>query len=117
MDQIRFLDDNGTFTLKNPEHVSALYFPLAGERGLKSAVAPDLGGDCKLDQESFLLEPVSVEDLHNSRSTRNFWCITEEGCWSATGVLFRVPVQQHPSGRRQPARCHHGVAVHRTAYL
>ena len=81
-----FLDDSGTFTLKNPEAVSGLYLPLASEAGLKSAVTPNLGGDSKLDQESFLLEPVSIENLHNNRSTRNFWCITESGCWSATGV-------------------------------
>ena len=86
MDPIRFLDENGTFAVSNPENVSGLYFPLAGEAGLKSAIAPNLGGDCKLDQESFLLEPVSVEDLHASRSTRNFWCVMEEGCWSVTGV-------------------------------
>ena len=86
MDNIRFLDDNGTFTLKNPEEVSYLYFPLASETGLKSAITPSLGGDCKLDQETFLLEPVSSENLHTSRSTRNFWCVTEDGCWSATGV-------------------------------
>ncbi len=86
MGKIRFLDDDGTFMLENPEEVSGLYFPLAGERGLKSAVTPNLGGDSKLDQETFLLEPVSVEDLHASRSTRNFWCVTEKGCWSATGV-------------------------------
>ena len=86
MEKISFLDDQGTFVLKNPEEVSCLYFPLAGEGGLKSAITPGLGGDCKLDQESFLLEPVSAENLHTSRSTRNFWCVTENGCWSATGV-------------------------------
>ena len=86
MEQIRFLDDDGTFALKNPEEVSGLYFPLASEAGLKSAVTPSLGGDCKVDQETFLLEPVSIEDLHASRSTRNFWCVTEAGCWSITGV-------------------------------
>lgn len=86
MDQIRFLDENGTFELKNPEAVSGLYFPLASEAGLKSAIAPDLAGDSKLDQESFLLTPVSAEDLHASRGTRNFWCVTERGCWSAAGV-------------------------------
>lgn len=74
-----FLDDDGVFRLKNPENVSALYIPLASETGLKSAVSPNLGGDSKLDQESFLLEPVSVENLHNNRSTRNFWCVTEDG--------------------------------------
>lgn len=82
----KFLDKNGTFRIENPETVSGLYFPLASEHGLKSAVTPSLGGDSKLDQEGFLLEPVSVGDLHTSRGTRNFWCVTEEGCWSATGV-------------------------------
>ncbi len=86
MEKISFLDDQGTFILKNPEEVSCLYFPLAGEGGLKSAITPGLGGDCKLDQESFLLEPVSAENLHTSRSTRNFWCVTGSGCWSATGT-------------------------------
>ena len=52
MDNIRFLDENGTFTLNNPENVSGLYFPLASETGLKSAITPNLGGDSKLDQES-----------------------------------------------------------------
>lgn len=86
METIRFLDENGTFRLENPEAVSGLYFPLASETGLKSAIAPNLAGDSKLDQESFLLQPVSIEDLHASRSTRNFWCVTEKGCWSAAGV-------------------------------
>ena len=86
MEPIHFLDDDGTFTLNDPEAVSCLYFPLASEAGLKSAITPGLGGDCKLDQETFLLEPVSSENLHTSRSTRNFWCVTEKGCWSAAGV-------------------------------
>lgn len=84
-----FLDNDGTFLIENPEAVSYLYFPLASETGLKSSVTPNLGGDCKLDQESFLLEPVSSGDLHTSRSTRNFWCLTESGCWSVTGVSAR----------------------------
>ena len=86
MTKICFSDDDGTFVVDHPEEVSYLYFPLASETGLKSAITPSLGGDCKLDQESFLLEPVSSENLHTSRSTRNFWCITEQGCWSAAGV-------------------------------
>ena len=85
MERLHFLDD-GTFVLNDPETVGGLYFPLAGEAGLKSAVTPNLGGDSKLDQERFLLEPVSIENLHNNRSTRNFWCITGRGCWSAIGV-------------------------------
>ena len=94
MGNIRFLDDSGAFLLNEPEGISGLYFPLAGEQGLKSAVAPNLGGDCKLDQEGFLLEPVSVENLHTSRSTRNFWCVTDQGCWSACGVSARQEAER-----------------------
>ncbi len=87
MSNIRFLDADGTFSLQRPENYSALYLPLAGEAGLKSAVTPNLGGDAKLDQETFLLEPATVETLHASRATRNFWCLLPgEGYWSATGA-------------------------------
>ena len=81
-----YIDRDGTFRLEHPERTSGLYFPLAGEAGLKSCVTPNLGGDSKLDQNAFLLQPVSVEDLHNNRSTRSFWLILEgRGVWSATG--------------------------------
>lgn len=87
MEGIRFLDNDGTFWMAQPENYSCLYFPIAGEKGLKSAITPNLGGDSKINQEAFLLEPVSSENLHNNRSTRNFWCIMEGvGCWSATGA-------------------------------
>ena len=46
MGSIQFLNDTGTFLLNDPEEVSGLYFPLAGEAGLKSAVSPSLAGDC-----------------------------------------------------------------------
>lgn len=86
MEKIRFLDEKGTFSIKNPENYSYLYFPIAGEKGIKSALTPNLGGDSKLNQNAFILEPVSVENLHNNRSTRNFWCIVKDkGAWSATG--------------------------------
>ena len=73
--------------MKSPENTSYLYFPLAGDSGLKSCVTPLLGGDSKLDQNAFLLQPVSVEELHNLKSTRNFWCVLKgKGVWSATGA-------------------------------
>ncbi len=75
MRDITFIDENGSFLLRQPENTSYLYFPLASVTGLKSAVTPSLGGDAKIDQETFLLEPVSAENLHNNRSTRNFWFI------------------------------------------
>lgn len=86
MDRMQFTGGEEIFTVRRPEEISYLYLPLASEAGLKSAVTPALGGDSKLDQETFLLEPVSAENLHNNRSTRNFWCVTENGCWSASGV-------------------------------
>lgn len=82
-----FIDADGSFTPDRPEEISQLYFPLASEAGLKSCVSPDLGGDAKLDQETFLLEPVSVENLHNNRSTRNFWLVGADGAaLSLTGA-------------------------------
>lgn len=87
MKQITFTDEHGSFLLKQPENTNYLYFPLASEKGLKSSVTPLFNGDAKLDQETFLLEPVSSENLHNNRSTRNFWCaVDESGIFSAMGA-------------------------------
>ena len=86
MTKIKFIDKNGTFRLKNPENYNGLYLPIAGEKGLKSSITPNLGGDSKTSQNTFLLEPVSIENLHNNRSTRNFWCrIVGKGYWSVCG--------------------------------
>lgn len=82
-----FLDEQGTFELDMPENYSYQYFPVAGEKGIKSALTPNFGGDSKRNQNEFLLEPVSVENLHNNRSSRNFWCHMEgRGNWSVTGA-------------------------------
>lgn len=82
-----FLDKKGTFYLKNPDNTNYLYFPLVGEQGIKSAITPNLGGDIKIGQNQFILEPVSIENLHNNKSSRNFWCgVDKKGIWSATGV-------------------------------
>lgn len=86
MKTITFLDEQGTFRLEQPENYSYLYFPAANELGLKSALTPDFGGDCKLNQNTFLLEPVSAENLHNNRGVRNFWVRTEKMLWSAVGA-------------------------------
>ena len=87
MSKIVFKDKNETFTIKNPENMTGLYFPIAGEQGLKSSITPNLGGDSKLDQNHFLLEPVSIENLHNNKSGRNFWVRIEgKGNWSVAGA-------------------------------
>lgn len=86
MGTIKFYDDE-TFSLAYPENYSGLYFPIAGEQGIKSSVTPNLGGDAKLNQNAFLLEPVSIENLHNNRGVRNFWCnVSGKGVWSAVGA-------------------------------
>ena len=86
MSDLKYLDKKGTFTLDNPDLTSYMYFPLANEAGMMSAITPDLGGDIKLDQNTFLLEPVSSENLHNNKSSRNFWVYVEgKGAWSVTG--------------------------------
>lgn len=86
MKQLSFLDQQGSFRMAKPENTSYLYFPMASEAGLKSCLTPSLNGDAKIDQETFLLEPVSSENLHNNRSARNFWCVGKNGAvFSLTG--------------------------------
>src|ERR1700690_2449387 len=75
------------FEAREPDAISRLYFPLANEAGLLSAITPTLHGDIKTDQNHFLTLPLSVEDLHNTRSSRNFWIYIEgKGPWSATSA-------------------------------
>ena len=86
MGKLEYLDKKGTFTLDNPDLTSYMYFPLANEAGIMGAITPDLNGDIKLDQNTFFLEPVSSENLHNNKSSRNFWVYVEgKGAWSVTG--------------------------------
>ncbi len=86
MSNLKYLDKKGTFTLDNPDLTSYMYFPLANEAGILGAITPDLNGDIKLDQNTFLMEPVSSENLHNNKSSRNFWVYVDgKGAWSATG--------------------------------
>jgi len=81
-----FTNDKGDFVLRDPQQTSALYFPLVNAAGMVSVVTPTLGGDAKTGQNSFLLPPATVEDLHASRASRNFWVSTAEGTvWSVMG--------------------------------
>ncbi len=86
MKYIEFQDKNGTFTIHNPENYGEIYLPMAGESGMKSSITANLAGDSKTDQNHFLLEPVSAQNLHNNKNTRNFWCrIEKKGYWSVCG--------------------------------
>ena len=108
MSRIKFLDTKGTFQLDNPENYSYLYFPVAGEKGIKSAVTPNLGGDSKLNQNAFILEPVSSENLHNNRSSRNFWCVTEKGCWAVVGQSAEAEAQKF-TNKQEPSQITAGL--------
>ncbi len=82
----QFQDDKGTFKVKNPDRSSHMYFPLCNEAGLKGAISPELGGDLKVNQNTFALQPTSIEELQNARATRNFWVkVNDETLWSVTG--------------------------------
>lgn len=84
---LKFIDDKGTFVLKNADKYKRLYFPLMNETGFISSITPDLKGDIKTGQHSFLNPPVSVEDLYLTQSSRNFWAvINDKNIWSASGV-------------------------------
>jgi len=82
----RFTDNCGTFESDCAHRISGLYFPLCNEK-IMSSVSPDLHGDIKTGENSFLLTPVSRIDLVDARSSRNFWVyINKDKIWSATGV-------------------------------
>lgn len=81
----KFTGADGCFRMKDPECTSYLYFPLANEWGVMSSITPDLGGDSKMDQNRFFLPPVSCDNLHNDKSSRNFWCEADGSWFSLTG--------------------------------
>ena len=65
MGRIEFTDCHGSFRISNPQNISYLYFPVAGEGALsiRSSLTPQLGGDAKRDQNTFLLEPLGLTYL------------------------------------------------------
>ncbi len=90
MNTLEYLDGYGAFRLHNPENIHELYFPLCNEAGFMSSVTPILHGDIKTDQHHFVMAPVTVEDLHNTKSARNFWLyIHGRGPWSVSGNSSR----------------------------
>jgi cellobiose phosphorylase len=97
----RFLDEAGTFELVSPHETSYLYFPLVNQAGMMSCVTPTFHGDAKIDQNAFLLLPVSVEDLHSNRAARNFWVLVDGEPWSVTGNSA-AQVGQRFSGVEEP---------------
>lgn len=85
-----FTANNGDFSLQKADRSSYLYFPLVNEGGMMSSVSPKLHGQTTSGHNTFLTPPLSVEDLHNSRASRNFWVhVHGQGTWSASGNSAR----------------------------
>jgi cellobiose phosphorylase len=109
-----FIDQDGTFRLIDPDGSSYLYFPLVNEAGMMSAVTPDLHGDIKADHNSFLTQPVSVEDLHQSRAGRNFWVsIPGYDPWSASGQSALQTSRKFSEDASEKADLEAGILWHR----
>lgn len=86
MSNINLCENSEVFCVKQPQETSYLYFPLSAADGLKSAITPTFSGDAKLDQNHFLLQPTSVEDLQESQVARSFWLQMEDrDVWCVTG--------------------------------
>ncbi|MFA5004586.1 MAG: cellobiose phosphorylase [Candidatus Omnitrophota bacterium] len=81
-----FTDDCGSFRSDNAYKFNSLYLPLCNE-ALASAITPDLHGDIKTGQDSFLMPPATRIDLSEEKYSRNFWVhINKNKIWSASGV-------------------------------
>ncbi|MGM0420951.1 MAG: GH36-type glycosyl hydrolase domain-containing protein [Bacillota bacterium] len=111
-----FTDAEGTFKLENADKSNYLYFPLANEAGMMSAITPRLHGDSKTGQNTFVLQPVSLEDLHNSRAARNFWVTTDAGqVWSAAGNSARQFAQKFSSDKQEEVTLEAGLLWHKVS--
>jgi cellobiose phosphorylase len=109
-----FLDNDGTFRLLSPEKTSSLYFPLVNEAGMMSCVTPILHGDIKTGQHTFLTRPLSVEDLHESRATRNIWVdIGGFEPWSANGVSAPQIAARYQENQPEESSIEAGFLWHR----
>ncbi|MFA5976202.1 MAG: cellobiose phosphorylase [Elusimicrobiota bacterium] len=109
-----FTAEDETFEARQPDAISRLYFPLCNEAGLLSAITPTLHGDIKTGQNHFLTLPVSAEDLHNTRSARNFWVYVEgKGPWSATGSSAAATLARAGAKSAEPCHLEAGALWHR----
>src|SRR5690554_967454 len=113
-DKWYFRGEEGEFVLENPHKTSYLYFPLANEAGLMASISPFLHGDIKTGQNSFLTVPVSAEDLHNSRTGRDFWLyIDGTGPWSAAGLSPRQEAENLQDDRAEKVKLTAGFLWHK----
>lgn len=118
------LQTNGEFILANADRYCDLYFPLANEAGMMSAITPHLHGDIKVGQHAFLTPPVTVFDLRQARTARNFWVyLPGHGAWSVAGNSARQYMERlAPTPEEElsitagflwhkATRCHYGLGL------
>ena len=110
----QFTSAQGEFKLENAENTSYLYFPLTNEGGMMSSITPLLQGDIKTNQNTFLMTPVSPEDLHNSRAGRNFWLYIEGyGPWSLMGTSPQQIAKHFQDNSEETVNVEAGLLWHR----
>ena len=114
VDSWEFVDHKGSFGLDAPHRSSYLYFPLANESGMMSSITPTLNGDIKTGQNAFFSLPVSADDLHNSKFSRNFWIyIHGKGVWSAAGASSLQMSNSFSGNSDENARLEAGFLWHK----
>jgi len=87
----KFIDNKGTFTVKDPQSYN-LYFPLTNKDGsLLSSISPNLGGDIKENNERFLTPPASIVDIKS-----NFLCRRDF-------FIKIIPEKKSKKGSHRPA--------------
>lgn len=78
-----------------------------------SSISPQLHGQVTSGHNTFLTPPLSVEDLHNSRGSRNFWVYVDgKGAWSAAGNSARQHAEAY-SDAADESRLEAGLLWHR----
>ncbi len=84
----KFINNNGTFSCVDLSNFQETYFPLANQKGIKSSITAQLKGDIKISNDKFLLPPITIPDIKNTKFSRNFWIHINNRkiSWSASGV-------------------------------
>ncbi len=105
----RFIDKSSTFIAKDPQNISFLYFPLANETEMMSAISPELKGDIKTDNNTFLTPPTSRADLTLANASRNFWIYLNKSkkVWtlnnSQDSTILEAGLLYHKINKKNPS--------------
>ncbi|QMS84440.1 GH36-type glycosyl hydrolase domain-containing protein [Candidatus Xianfuyuplasma coldseepsis] len=94
-----FTGRDGSFIVNHANQFNYTYFPLVGNGGIRSSITPSFHGDTKIDQNSFLLLPVSQEDLHASLLSRNLWFTVDNHAYPMLDLGQQPDVQTTVQGQ------------------